>query len=70
MAKIEERTTANMDVVLEEICGRLPHGGDHESRKNIAKKLMQSAKKGNVTLEGLRPVASRAFSELSGRKSA
>ena len=70
MAKIEERTTANMDVVLEEVCRRLPHGGDHESRKYVAKKLLQSAKKGNVTLEGLRPVASRAFSDLSRRKSA
>jgi hypothetical protein len=69
MTKIEERTTANMDVALEEVCRNLPHGGDHEIRKHIAKKLMQSAKKGNVTLEGLRPVASRAFSELSRRKS-
>ena len=70
MAKIEERTTANMDVVLEEVCRRLPHGGDHQSRKYVAKKLMQSAKKGNVTLEGLRPVASLAFSDLSKRRSA
>jgi hypothetical protein len=30
---------------------------------------MQSMKKGNITLEGLRPAASRAFSELSRRKS-
>ena len=70
MTKIEERTAANMDVVLEEVCRNLPHGGDHESRKHIAKKLMQSVKKGNVTLEGLRTVASRAFAELSERKSA
>ena len=70
MTKIEERTTANMDVVLEEICRRLPHGGDHESRKHIAKKLMQSVKKGNVTLEELRSVASRAFSDLSKHRSA
>jgi hypothetical protein len=70
MTKIEERTAANMDVVLEEVCRRLPHGGDHESRKYVAKKLMQSVKDGNVTLEGLRPVASRAFSDLSRRRSA
>jgi hypothetical protein len=69
MTKIEERTSANMDVVLEEVCQRLPHGGDHESRKYIAKKLMQSVKKGNVTLEGLRPVASRALAEVSKRRS-
>jgi hypothetical protein len=46
-----------MDVVLEQICQGLPHGGDHESRKRIAQRLMQSAKKGNITLEGLRAVA-------------
>jgi hypothetical protein len=38
--------------------------------KYIAKKLMQSVKKGNTMLEGLRTVASRALSELSRRKSA
>jgi hypothetical protein len=70
MSKIEQRTAANMDVVLEEICRSLPHGGNHKSRKYVAKRLMQSVKNGNVTLDGLRPVASRAFSELSRRKSA
>jgi hypothetical protein len=70
MTKIGERTAANMDVVLEEACRGLTHGGDHESRKFVAKKLMQSVKKGNVTLEGLRPVATRALSQLVSRKSA
>jgi hypothetical protein len=59
-----------MDVVLEEVWSDLPHGGDHESRKYIAQRLMQSAKKGNVTLEGLRTLANRALSELCNRKSA
>jgi hypothetical protein len=70
MTKIDERIAANMDVVLEEVCRGLPHGGDHERRKQIAQKLLQSAKKGNVTLVGLRNAASRALSELSERKSA
>jgi hypothetical protein len=70
MTKIDERTIANMDVVLEETCRGLPHGGDHESRKHVAKKLMQSARKGDGTLEALRAVAGRAISELSSRKSA
>jgi hypothetical protein len=48
----------------------LPHGGDHESRKHIAQRLMQSAKKGNITLEGLRAVAGRALTDLSSYKSA
>jgi hypothetical protein len=70
MSKIDERTAANMDVVLEQVCRELPHGGDHESRKHIAQKLLQGVKKGNVTLDGLRKVASRALSGLSNRKSA
>ena len=70
MTGIDERTAANMDVVLEQVCRDLPHGGDHESRKHVAQKLMQSAAKGNVTLVGLRTVASRALSELSNCKSA
>ena len=70
MTKIDERTTANMEVVLEEICRNLPYGGDHVQRRHIAQKLMQAAKKGNVALDGVRAVANRALSELSNRKSA
>jgi hypothetical protein len=46
MTGIDERTTANMDVVLEEVFAGVPHGGDHESRKHVAKRQIQSAKKG------------------------
>lgn len=70
MTKTDERTAAYLDVVLEEACRDLPHGGDHESRKYVARKLKQSVKKGNVTLDGLRPVATRALAELLRRKSA
>jgi hypothetical protein len=70
MTRIDERTTANMEVGLEEICRNLPHGGDHERRKHIAQRLMQAAKKGHVTLDGLRTVANRALSDLSSRRSA
>jgi hypothetical protein len=38
MGKIDERTAANMNVVLEQVCRELPHGGDHEKRKHIAQK--------------------------------
>jgi hypothetical protein len=70
MTKVHERITANMDVVLEEVCRVLPHGGDHETRKHIAKKLIQGAKKGNTTLDGLRSVARVALQTLSRQKSA
>jgi hypothetical protein len=70
MTTIGQRAAANMDVVLEEVCGDLPHGGDHQSRKHVAQSLMQAAENGNVTLDELRTVAKRALSELSSRKSA
>ena len=70
MTKIGERTTANLEVVLEEACRHFHNGGDHETRKHIAKKLMQASRKGNVTLDELRGLASHALAELSRRKSA
>ena len=70
MAKVDERTAANMDVVLEEVFRGSPHGGDHERRKLVAKKMMQRAKKGSVTLEELRAVARSALQQSSSRKSA
>jgi hypothetical protein len=36
MTKIDQRTAANMDVVMEEVCSDLPHGGNHETRKHVA----------------------------------
>jgi hypothetical protein len=70
MTGIDERTTANMDVALEEVFAGVPHGEYHESRKHVAKKLIQSAKKGNVTLDGLRAVARDASQQLLTRRSA
>jgi hypothetical protein len=70
MAKLDDRTIANMEVALEKACSRFPNGGDHESRKYVAQKLMLSARKGNTTLGGLDVVAHRAVQELSKSKSA
>jgi hypothetical protein len=71
MGKLDERTRANMDVALENICRTLPNsGGDHETRKYIARKLTSAAKKGQITLTGLEAVARLALAELSRTKSA
>lgn len=64
MMKLDERTIANLDVVLEQVCRALPNGGDHKTRKCIAQKLIQNAKKGNKTLSELKVVAERALSDL------
>ena len=70
MLKVDEHTVANLDVVLQQVCkNQSSVGGDHESRKYIAKRLMQTARKGNHTLGGLEVVGRRALMELSGRKS-
>jgi hypothetical protein len=68
MTKFSRRISANMEVVLDEVFVGVPHGGDHESRKYVAEKLIQSAGKGNVTLDGLRAVGRDAFRRLSIRK--
>ena len=68
MAKLDERTRANMEVALEEACRALPHGGDHATRKKVAQKLLQSARKGNTTLSGLSVVARTALMEASRQK--
>ena len=68
MTKFDERTVANMEVALEEAFAGMIHGGDHESRKHVAKRLIQGARRGSVTLEALRAVAREAFDQLSARR--
>jgi len=65
MTRLDDRTIANLDIVLEETCSIFPHGGDHERRRYIAQKLKLSAKKGNTTLGGLRAVAHTALKEIT-----
>jgi hypothetical protein len=69
MTKLDDRTMANMDFVLEETCRVFPNGGDHERRRYIARKLKLSAKKGNTTLGGLRTVAHGALKEITNQRS-
>lgn len=68
MTNLDDRTRATMDVALEEACRELPHGGDHNLRKKVAQKLLQSARRGNTTLSGLAVVARTALVEASKQK--
>ncbi|MHC2463370.1 hypothetical protein [Bradyrhizobium embrapense] len=62
MKKFDERTTANLDVVLDEVCRDLPNGGgDHETRKFIARRLLRAAHQGKKTLGALERVARKAL---------
>jgi hypothetical protein len=68
MPELSERTKANMDVVLEETCRQLPHGGDHDSRKFIAERLIEAAQAGHATLGELGIVARRALAEILAKR--
>jgi hypothetical protein len=46
MKNVDERTAANMEVALEQVCRALPHGDDHDTRNRIAKKLLRFTKRG------------------------
>lgn len=67
MIKLNERTVANMNFVLEETCRVFPNGGDHERRKYIAQKLKWHAMQGDTTLTDLRAVAHSALKEIKQR---
>lgn len=66
--RLDERALANVEVALDAVFRAYPHGGDHESRKHVARKLLQSARKGNTTLGGLTSVAKSALQEVAMRK--
>jgi len=66
MTKLDPRATANMGIALENVCRSLPNsGGDHETRKYVAKKLIQAARRGNTGLAALEDVARHALDDLS-----
>lgn len=67
MTGLDDRTIANMDIVLEETCSVFPHGGDHERRRYIAHKLKLSARRGKTTLGSLRAVAHTALKEITNK---
>jgi len=67
MKHLDDRTTANLDVVLEDACRALPHGGDHSFRKRIARRLLSAARHGNTTLSALTVVARDAVDNAMKR---
>jgi hypothetical protein len=64
MPRVDDRTFANIEVVLNDAFRAYPNGGDHERRKHVAQKLLQSAECGNTTLGGLSAVAKSALNEV------
>ncbi|MGY4325637.1 hypothetical protein ACVWWG_000051 [Bradyrhizobium sp. LB7.2] len=67
MTSFDRRTTANLEVALERVCQKLPCGGDHETRKRLAEKLLQAAESGHRTLGELEAIGRAALREASRR---
>lgn len=66
MIKFDRRTTANMNTALENACRSLPNGGgDHATRKYVAKRLIEAAGKGDTSPGALEDVARQALHDLS-----
>ncbi len=61
MDEFDERTRSHIEMVLEEVCDRLPHGGDHETRKHVAERLIDAARSGKTCRDDLLPIALRAL---------
>jgi hypothetical protein len=67
MTNFDRRTTANLEVALERVCHKLPSGGDHETRKRVAERLLQAAESGHRNLGELEAVGRGALREASRR---
>jgi hypothetical protein len=65
MIRLTKKEMAKLDFALEEACRSVPHGGDHQLRKQIAQAILDSALKGNTTLKGLIEVAQKALAEAN-----
>ena len=68
MTKLDDRALANVEVALDDAFRAYPHGGDHESRKFVARRLLLTAKRGNATLGRLSAVAKSALGKISLRR--
>ena len=62
----DSRTLANMEVAVERACKGLSIGAEeHRARRQIAKKILKCAERGDITLGGLTAAARAAATELA-----
>ncbi|MBJ7407849.1 MAG: hypothetical protein JHD07_33040 [Bradyrhizobium sp.] len=67
MSEFEGRMQTMLDAALDAAFSHVRHGGDHESRKLVAARLMEAARSGMTALEGLTSVGRRALMDLKSR---
>jgi hypothetical protein len=62
----DRRTLANMEVALERACLLLPTGGEkHSARRIIARKIIECANRGDLTLSRLSEAGDAAAMQLT-----
>ena len=59
-----DRRKAYMEMVLNETCRRLPHGGDHALRSFVAAQMLDAAALKHMTIGHLRIIASKALADF------
>jgi len=69
MSEFEGRVQTVLDAALDAAFSHVRHGGDHESRKLIAVRLVEAARAGTTALDELTSVGRRALIDLSNRSS-
>jgi hypothetical protein len=65
MGDFDRRTQTKLDLVLELSCRKLPHGGDHETRRYVAEHLIEAALSGKTEQTDLDMIAREALLELA-----
>ena len=61
--QFDRRIVAKMEVALDRVCERFPHGGKHNIRKRAAQGIVRCAKTGNAGLDALTEAGQRALEQ-------
>lgn len=67
MNEFEGRMQTILNSALDAAFSHVRHGGDHESRKLIAARLMDAARAGTTAVDELTSIARRALLDLGNR---
>lgn len=58
-----DRRKAYMEMVLNEACSRLPHGGDHAARSFVAARMLDAVALDHAMVGQLRIIAGQALAD-------
>ena len=61
----DSRTLANMNVALDRVCEKAPHGADHSVRKRVARQIIKCARSGKTTLGDLTAAGQRGLIRIT-----